>query len=165
MGTSLITRGNIVNCFKRSRSGWSQVTVRDFSWTISPVAIQLCWNIFALVCVPDTPKQQLTLVSWGLCLYLHSVPCSMSHRPFVYAGVFQSPSQAPKELPLSIGFILLQLCHLGRCHVENAIKANTDTAGNVLGNAKASLCSLPEALLSISIPLPQSFLGSDISPS
>lgn len=31
METSLITRGNTVNCFKHSRSGWSQVTVRDFS--------------------------------------------------------------------------------------------------------------------------------------
>lgn len=134
---------------------------------VSPVSIQLCWNIFALVCVPDTPKQQLTLlilVYWGLSLYPHSVPCSTSYRPFVYAGVLQFPSQFPKKLPLSIGFILLQLCHLGRCHVENAIKANTDTAGNVRGSAKALLCSLPEPLLSISIPLLQNFLGSDISP-
>lgn len=121
--------------------------------------------MFALVCVPDTPRQQLTLVSLGLSLYPHSVPCSMSHGPFVYAGVFQSPSQVLKKLPLSIGFILLQPFHLGKCHVENAIKAITDTAGNVLGSAKALLCSLPEALLSMSIPLPQYFLGSDISPS
>jgi len=57
--------------------------------------------------------------------------------------MFQFPSQAPKNLTLSVGFVLLQLCHLGICHMENATKANTDAAGNVLGSAKTSFCSLP----------------------
>lgn len=87
-------------------------------------------------------------------VYTHTVSLAARVTGLLFnAGVFQLPSQFPKKLPLSIGFILLQLSHLGRCHVENTIKANTDTAGNVLGRAKALLCSLPEALLSVSIPL------------
>lgn len=145
METSLITGGNTLNHYSCSRNDGSLAAVRDFSCMVSPVSIQLCWNSFALVCALDTPKQQLTLVSWGLSLYLHCVPCSTNHRPFAYAAMFWFPLQAPEKLPLSVGFILPQLCHLGTRHMENATKANTDAAGNVLGRAKTLFCSLPRS--------------------
>lgn len=145
METSLITGGNNLNHHSCSKNGQALAAVRDFSYMISSVSVQLCWNSFALVCAADTPKQQFTLVFQGLSLYPHCVPSSTNHRTLAYVEMFQFPSQAPEELPLFVGFTVPQHCHLGICHMENANKANTDAAGNVLGSAKASFCSLPRS--------------------
>lgn len=59
--------------------------------------------------------------------------------------MFQFPPQAPEKLPVTIGFITLQLCHLGMYHIENETKVNTDPAGNVLSGVKTPFCSLPQS--------------------